>query len=64
MNKVIISFQNRKSKEVKTKLTDSEKIINFLKITGVWSSDITDIELVENIESTSCNYQNMDTEQE
>ena len=60
MNKVIIKFQNGNSKEIKTKLTERDKIMSFLKITGEWSSDITEIELVENIVSASCNYQNMD----
>lgn len=64
MNKVILRFQDGKSKEVKTKLTDRDKIIRFLKFTGDWNSDITEIELVENIASASCNYQNMDAEQE
>ena len=64
MNKVILKFQDGNSKEIKTKLTDRDKIISFLKITGDWNPDITEIEIVENIVSASCNYQNMDSEQE
>lgn len=62
MNKVIIKFKDGNRREVKTNLSDDEKIISFLKLTGEWSSSIVGIELVENIVSASCNYQNMDQE--
>jgi len=62
LNKVILKFRDGSSKEVKTKLNEIDKIISFLKITGDWDSGIKKIEIVENITSSSCNYQNMDSE--
>ena len=62
MNKAILKFKDGTSKEIKTKLSEEGKIIKFLKLIGEWSSDIIEIELETDIESASCNYQNMDTE--
>ncbi len=60
MNNVILKFRNGNSKEIKTKLYDDEKILSFLKVIGEWNSDIVEIELIENVVSAPCNYQNID----
>jgi hypothetical protein len=62
MNLVVIKYKNGSEKEVKTKLTDTDKIIKFLELTGDWNDDVDSFELVENVNSASCNYQNMDSE--
>jgi len=62
MNKVILKYKDGNSTEIKTKLNDEDKIIKFLKVTGDWSDDIVSLEIIENIKSVSCNYQNMDDE--
>ncbi len=62
MNKVILKYKDGNSTEIKTKLNDEDKIIKFLKVTGDWSDDIVSLEIIENVKSVSCNYQNMDDE--
>ena len=62
MNKAILKYKNGNTKEVKTKLSETTKIISFLKVIGEWNSDIVEVELVEDVVSASCNYQNMDSE--
>jgi len=59
MNLAIITFSDGSKKEVKTKLYDTEKIIEFLKFIGEWSNDANLAELKENIDSVGCNYQNL-----
>ena len=60
MNKVILMSRNGDSKEIKTKLSDNQKILTFLKVIGEWNSEIVEIKLVEDVVSVSCNYQNID----
>jgi len=62
MNKVILKYKDGNITEIKTKLNNKDKIIKFLKITGDWSNDIVSLEIIENIKSVSCNYQNMEGE--
>ena len=62
MNIAILKLKDGTNKEVKTKLFENDKIIKFLKLIGEWSSDIIEIELVKDVDSASCNYQNMDIE--
>ena len=62
MNIAILKLKDGTNKEVKTKLFENDKIIKFLKLIGEWSSDIVEIELVKDVDSASCNYQNMDIE--
>jgi len=62
MNKVVLKYKDGNSTEIKTKLNNKDKIIKFLKITCDWSDDIVSLEIIENVKSVSCNYQNMDDE--
>ena len=62
MNKAIIKYKNGDTKEVKTKLSETKKIISFLKVIGEWNPDVVEIEIVKDVNFVSCNYQNMDSD--
>ncbi|MEN8138326.1 MAG: hypothetical protein ABFR62_07830 [Bacteroidota bacterium] len=62
MNKVVVKYKSGHEKEINTKLSDDAKIIKFLKITGDWSDDVLSFEVIEDIKSAYCNYQNLGNE--
>jgi len=62
MNKVIVKYKNGKTKEVKTKLLERDKIVSFLKVIGEWNSEIIGFDIEKDIVSVTCNYQNIDSD--
>jgi len=60
MNQVVIKYKDGSQKSLKTKLTDTDKIIKFLKLVGEWNDEVISLELLEDVVSVSCSYQNME----
>ncbi|MCK5824819.1 MAG: hypothetical protein KAG96_05370 [Ichthyobacteriaceae bacterium] len=56
---VEIIYADGSTKKIRTKLSDEQKIIKFLKLTGDWSSSIIKINISET-QGSVCSYQNIE----